>query len=156
MGKGRKAEPFWDKVAIADPDECWLWQRAKSADGYGNHGTGGKNYRAHRFAYELAYGPIPEGALICHACDNPLCVNPAHLFVGSYLDNATDRTKKGRSDSRQGEKNHNAKLSESHVREIRDLYATGQYTQKALSEMYKVTPRIIYCVVHRETWEHLP
>lgn len=81
--------------------ECWLWTGACDRHGYGKFqvGFGGraqKHYRAHRFGYEALVGPIPEGKVVCHSCDNPPCVNPAHLWLGTMKDNTQDMYRKGR------------------------------------------------------------
>lgn len=102
MGR-RKLDPlvnWWSKVAIAD-DACWPWSAGRDADGYGKFaiGLGGKkqqHIRAHRFAYEQFIGPIPDGMVVCHRCDNPPCVRPDHLFLGTPLDNNNDKVSKGR------------------------------------------------------------
>lgn len=75
---------------------CWLWLGTLDKDGYGKLKRYGKNIRAHRFFYETHIGPIEEGKLICHSCDNPRCVNPEHLFQGTNLDNEKDKDSKGR------------------------------------------------------------
>lgn len=85
----------------AGPDDCWLWtgSRNRSRDGspsYGRIFFDGKTRKAHRVAYELAHGPIPYGLFACHKCDNPRCVNPAHIFLGTAFDNVEDRRSKGR------------------------------------------------------------
>jgi hypothetical protein len=83
------------------PDACWLWTRSRGGRGgherrYGHLQVNGKLAYTHRLAYELAFGPIPEGLLVLHRCDNPPCCNPAHLFVGTSADNTADRIAKGR------------------------------------------------------------
>jgi len=89
------AERFWEKVEKTDG--CWLWTSTLNTWGYGQFQIGRtKQYRAHRIAYELTYGPIPAGMHVCHHCDNPRCVRPDHLFLGTHLDNMRDRQAKGR------------------------------------------------------------
>lgn len=85
---------FWDKVYI--DNSCWEWIASKNPDGYGNFYYNKRIDRAHRVSYILEHGPIPKGMLVCHNCDNPGCVNPSHLFLGSQKDNMSDCSKKRR------------------------------------------------------------
>lgn len=88
---------FWAKVDRTD--DCWTWTAATTGSGYGRFGhqnARGGWVAAHRFAYELANGPIPDGMFVCHKCDNPPCVNPSHLFLGTHQDNMRDMDAKGR------------------------------------------------------------
>lgn len=85
---------FWSKVDITG--ECWIWMGAKQSQGYGNVVYGGKHYRANRLAYVLAYGSLPDGAVVMHTCDNPPCVRPEHLRAGSAAENTADMVAKGR------------------------------------------------------------
>ncbi len=88
---------FW--AAVLKTNTCWLWQNVLDKDGYGKINYPGPKAgyeRAHRYSWELHYGSIPEGMQVLHNCDNPLCVNPGHLFLGTNVDNAADRVSKGR------------------------------------------------------------
>lgn len=98
------AEQFWERVPVAGPDQCWEWMGAKTGrDGYGR--VGGQ--RAHRVSWEIANGrPIPEGLIVLHSCDNPPCVNPRHLSVGTNTDNMRDASAKGRLKNGRGEATH--------------------------------------------------
>lgn len=96
-------ERFWSKVDRRGPDECWPWTACYSRNGYGWFGVNGKGWVATRMAWFLTHGSPPDG-FVCHRCDNPQCVNPAHLFVGSHTDNMRDAVAKGRMHFRQGDR----------------------------------------------------
>jgi hypothetical protein len=122
--KGRPPVPierrFWQKVWVPSAKACWPWQGAKDRQGYGFiKRKDGVQYRAHRLSYEMYQGPIPPGGLVCHHCDNPSCVNPNHLFVGTPVDNARDMVRKNRHCRLCGEKNPMAKLTDAQVIQIR-------------------------------------
>lgn len=87
---------FWAKVDKRGPDECWTWTAGLNGQGYGIFCIGGKARGAHRVSYFLSRGEIGNGLSVCHSCDNPPCVNPAHLWVGTAQDNSDDRVRKGR------------------------------------------------------------
>lgn len=135
---------------------CLLWAGGTGTSGYGIIGAGGKysgHLLAHRVAWELANGPIPDGFCVLHRCDNPPCVNPAHLFLGTHADNVADKIAKGRQPV--GEDAGPSKLTESQVRSIRGRYAAGGVSQKQLGRENGVAQGVIWCVIHRKTWEHV-
>jgi hypothetical protein len=86
---------FWSKVAKGADDACWLWQAGRFKSGYGAFAMRPHTKRAHRVAWELVNGPIPDGLHVLHECDTPPCCNPAHLFLGTHADNMRDRQSKG-------------------------------------------------------------
>ena len=148
---------FWDKVDRRNPEECWSWQAATNGKDYGYFKTQGRLVLAHRLSWELANGPIPSGLCVLHCCDNRRCVNPAHLWLGTVIDNNRDMKEKGRARSgiSRGRRNGRAKLIQSTVKEIRSLYMEGNYTQQALAMQFDLSPSQIGRIVRRESWRWL-
>lgn len=149
------SERFWEHVDIKAPDECWEWQGSLSAQGYGRIKIDSRSIPAHCVAYELAIGPVLDDMFVCHSCDNRPCCNPAHLWQGTCADNNWDKARKGRANSPAGIKNTKAKLVDQEVIEIREKYATGEFTCSALSEIYKVTDSNIEFIVKGRSWKHI-
>ena len=154
-------ERFWAKVNQAEEDDCWEWTAARYSCGYGAFirriGSVGKwqTTNAHRVAWELTHGPIPDGMWVLHRCDNRGCVNPAHLFLGSPSDNSRDMTEKGRGYFANGASNPRlrAKLTENQVRDIRCRWP-GE-TQQSLADEYGVSVGNINQILKRRTWAHI-
>lgn len=150
---------FWRQVKKSD--DCWEWTgRAKTKVGYGQIGMGGRDgarVLVHRYSYELHNGPIPDGLVVMHKCDNPRCVNPAHLSLGTHSDNTRDAVAKGRWKSipplNFGENQRSAKLTEQDVRLIRD---NPDISTKELALRFGTNVTSIQKVRSRKTWKHLP
>lgn len=150
------AERFWPKVEKGDT--CWLWQGTRDKKGYGqiNRGAHTGNIKAHRAAWLLTKGPIPKGLNVLHKCDNPPCVRPDHLFLGTFADNSQDAARKGRlvfqaypERAPVGERVGGAKLKDVEAQEIRRLYQTGDWSQPQLARRYGVSQAAIWYVLHR-------
>jgi len=153
-GRRQTVARFWDRVDKSAPSGCWIWTGAKDEQGRGRIVTDDKPILPHRFAWELQNGPIPEGLRVCHHCDNPSCVRPDHLFLGTPADNSADMVSKSR--QRRGSQRPGAKLNEASVTEIRRRYALGNISQEALAVEYGVTQGAIGQAILRKTWRHIP
>jgi hypothetical protein len=139
---------FWSKVKKASG--CWLWTGAVGKVGYGNFGTGGGvTVGAHRFSYELHCGPVPDGKLVLHRCDNRLCVRPDHLFLGTHKDNTADASNKGR--LARGERQGGAKLTADQARTI----YTSEKTQDQLAAEFGVSQAQVYRIRAGRAWAHV-
>jgi hypothetical protein len=147
-------------------DSCWIWTGAHTTGGYGNFYFDGRVQHAHRASWQLFRGPISNGLWALHNCpsgDNPACVNPDHLFLGTHDENMMDMSSKGRSGAithperfPRGSTHHSSKLTESQVIAIRSRYTTGQVTQTALAQEYGVSTVLIGLIVRHKSWKHLP
>lgn len=146
-------ERFWSRVDIGDPEDCWEWTWGKTKAGYGTMGfKDGRLFYCHRIAYVLTYGEIPRGLLVIHTCDNPSCVNPAHLKAATNKENILDAQKKDR--LAKGEKHGSHVLSERQVRQI--LYLLNLETSiKRLMARYNVSRQTIQDIKYNHTWRHV-
>ena len=148
----RKPDPikrFWAKVEKGP--SCWIWTAGRDKDGYGKFWFRGKHSRAHIASYLIHVGEIPEGMLVCHDCDNPWCVRPDHLFLGTYQDNSDDMVAKGRSADRAGEKNGAAKLTLELIEEAHRMKAAG-IPQVRIAEHMNVSTAAISMALNGKTW----
>lgn len=123
------------------------------SNGYGSFGVEGIMKYAHRVSYEIANGEIAKGMNVLHKCDNPSCVNPDHLFLGTQKENMEDCVKKKRRNAPVGERQHLSKLTKEKVLEIREL--AKSITQRKISEMYNISEVAISCIILRKTWKHI-
>lgn len=148
--------PFWVSVAISAGDECWDWKGPINSDGYGKrHGPKDKTWSAHRYAWTSVNGPIPAGMLVCHRCDNRLCCNPTHLFLGTHADNHRDKSDKGRSSWASMGRVKRFVLSAAQVVAIRARYSSGGVSKRTLSREYGVSVGTIADILKRRTWARL-
>lgn len=162
---------FWTKVQKTE--SCWIWKGARGGHGYGSMTHGGKHYTPAQFSYQLHYGAIPEHMQVCHSCDNPPCVRPDHLFLGTATENMRDMTAKRRNGFKvhperlargnkhgsrlhpeklvRGERHHKAKLTETDVQCIRQAYSPGN--GRELARRFGVTPSTISTIVRGKHWK---
>lgn len=131
---------------------CWIWQLSCFHDGYGQSSLLGKKMRAHRLSYFLFTGVDPKELYVCHHCDNPKCINPDHMFLGTYEENMQDCRNKKR--FIKGEKQGRSKLKEFQIKEIKSLLDEGVY-QKDIAKLYEVTSSNISCINRKVSWRHL-
>lgn len=148
---------FMEKVDRSSGD-CWIWTAQRNRKGYGAFSVDGRSRQAHRVAYTLFVGPIPEGMFVCHRCDVPACVNPRHLFLGTAADNSADMVRKNRRRGAlvpvAGEKHPAARLTERDVRDIRRRAAEGE-PRSGLALRYGITRENVRRIVLRQTWRHV-
>lgn len=182
---GVKAKPFWDRVKFSqETGACWEWKGAR-IDNYGSVKFMGMSQRAHRVAYMITKGKIPDGMMVCHTCDNPPCCNPLHLWLGTAKMNCDDMHHKGRANPptgnrsgwvvcpekmcygdrsmarrypellKRGSQNGNHKLFEKDVTEIRRLVNSG-HSKNSTAKKFGVTQKCIRMIMRGDTWKHLP
>ncbi len=153
-------ERFWPKVDKRGPDECWNWTAGRNGVGCGALRVSSPPPRrrvyAHRVSYEMANGPITDGLWVLHKCDNPRCVNPNHLFLGTVKDNSDDMVAKGR-DKRAitVRRAKVAKVTEADVLEIRARAADGE-RYVAIARDYPIGAKNVATICRRQSWEHVP
>jgi hypothetical protein len=163
-------ERFWSKVDTSG--ECWEWTGTNAGQGYGQIRHNKQKYLAHRLSWQIHHGPIPEGLLVCHHCDNPPCVNPDHLFLGTVRENYLDAFRKGRTKQPcpetgrlasamhperlpRGTSHPFARFTEYDIRKIRALHALGATSKRRIAEQYNTSPSVIRAIIARTAWSHV-
>lgn len=169
LSRRNTPEVFWSRVDKSQPEYCWIWKgrlwNNTPARAYGHFDIKGVGVFAHRMAYELTYGPIPKGLEVCHKCDNPPCVRPDHLFLGTHTDNMRDAVAKGKLGhvpwSKEhpypirGEKSPNARLTDAKVLEMKMLYARGGVSQRSLGKKMGISSTVARRVLSGKGWTHI-
>ncbi len=156
--KGQAYDESLKKRILRNYEEvngCWNWKKYKNSLGYGIINVKGKIHLAHRISWQIFKGEIPESLLICHTCDNPSCINPNHLWMGTNKENQEDMFKKNRSRHVRGDDHSSSKLDSEKVKKIRSLSKPRYYTAKRLAEEFKVSEVTIHNIIYGRTWRHL-
>lgn len=150
----KKNDAFWKFNQLVSKKEsgCWEWLGFKMKNGYGHQRFGGKKWLAHRYSYAIHRGNIPDGLCVMHTCDNPSCVNPNHLSLGTQSDNIADCVNKNR--VARGE-SRGSKITADKVLRIRSMYKSGEYFQKDLADLFGVSRTNITLIVNNKRWTHL-
>jgi hypothetical protein len=143
---------FEDRSAVDPITGCIEWTRHVSVNGYGTLKYRRKQQMAHRFMWEYKFGPIPEGKIICHKCDNRKCINPDHLFIGTTQDNVDDKMSKGRFVPCPGEQCGTAKLTDEQIAAIR----ADTRAQHRIAKDYGISQSNVSFIKRGLTWGHIP
>ncbi len=153
-------ERFWLHVRKAGPKDCWEWSGSRTPEGYGFIYAGPlydepvRWIRANRLSWEIHNGKVPDGLYVLHDCDNPPCVNPKHLYVGTQQQNVHDRTVRRRGRRQDGAFNSKAKLTETDVRAIVAMVEAGK-SQTAVAALFGLTQPYVSKIARRQFWRHL-
>lgn len=153
MSSQEQEKYFWARVEIKEFG-CWNWTRGKNAAGYGIFRLNGVHWICQRFSWTITVGDIPEGMQVLHRCDNPKCVRPDHLFLGTMQDNMTDKITKNRQYRPVGNTNPKAVLTESQIPVIRVLARLGLF-RRTIACIFNVHTTTISAIIRGETWRHV-
>jgi len=150
---GTTEERFLKKVVKNFNDKgCWFWNASKERGGYGRFWDGNSYCKSHRYSYRFFVGEIPENLCVCHTCDNRWCVNPEHLWLGTYYDNAMDCVKKGRHTDARGFKNGRAKLTVKDIENINKSHFDGVSVAE-IAKKFGVWNTTVYDIINKTTWK---
>lgn len=160
---GRDVNRFWSKVNKNGPipahcpelGQCWEWKGKPDISGYGRFRVGKYTSKAHRVSYRIHIGDIEKELAVLHKCDNAICINPAHLYQGTQLQNSFDAKQRHRTYRPIGHKNVNAKFNDDIIREIIQYHKDTGFMHKDIAKKYKVVPSVITGIVNRTTWKHV-
>ena len=162
MYSERLRDRFRLKVLEGGDDECWPWRGAKTRDGYGvmsGEHRGDNPLRAHRIAYELHFGPVPDGLHVLHHCDNPPCCNPNHLYAGTNAQNVSDKMARCRQSHTglPGSRNPAANLNERAVLEIKRLLQNdnSRTMSAVIKARYDISAAVLSAIRRGKTWAHV-
>lgn len=148
------AFPDQNKPEYVGLDKCWLWTGHLGRDGYGKTVLQNQQLRAHHISWFIHSGEIPSGKCLMHLCDVRHCVNPSHLKLSTVAENNADKQRKGRSNQAKGNQLPQSKLDGDKVRQIRELFRTGE-SQKKIAERYGVCQQAVNKVITKKTWGHI-
>lgn len=153
MGRSKSPEDRFDSsYSIDDKTGCWIWKRSKNSRGYGQINVHGIHWLAHRWSYKRFVGEIRKGLLVCHHCDNPACVNPDHLFIGTEKDNAIDMVSKGRKNSAIGSRLPQTKYNELIIAKARKMWEDG-HTQVEISKSLGIAYPSVSSIINKRCWK---
>lgn len=153
---------FWSRVRKGNPDECWAWAGCVDKDGYGyfsgilRKGVRKQTLKAHRVSYFIEHGALPYRMCVCHRCDNPRCVNPMHLFLGTHAENRHDMDTKGRSNPHSGITHWQSKLTDDQVQEIRILRLVKKRSLQEIADVFGISFSNVGHIARGDAWKHLP